>query len=292
MRVGFVGLGSMGNPIARNLRAAGHSLTVYNRSVEKTDALAAAGARVAAVPAEAARQAEVVCTMLADDDAVEAVVFGQDGLAAALPKGAIHISMSTISVALSRRLAQEHAARGQRYAAVPVFGRPEAAEARKLFVVAAGPADVLKECEPLFAAIGQRTFHFGEEPSAANVVKLSGNFLIASVMESLGEAFALTRKYGVDSQELLEMLTNSLFPAPAYKIYGRLIAENKFEPAGFKLTLGLKDVRLVLAAAEASAVPMPVASVIRDHFLEGIAQGQQEWDWSSIAAVVAKNAGL
>jgi len=292
MKIGFIGLGHMGSPMARNLREAGHSLTVYNRSAEKADTLAAAGARVAATPAEAARGAEVVCTMLADDNAVDAVVFGQDGVAAALSKGAIHLSMSTISVALSRRMAQEHAARGQRYAAGPVFGRPEAAEARKLFVVAAGPADVLKECEPLFAAIGQRTFHFGEEPSAANVVKLSGNFLIASAMESLGEAFALTRKYGVDSQEFLEMLTNSLFPAPAYKIYGGLIAANKFQPAGFKLTLGLKDAKLVLAAAEASAVPMPVASVIRDHFLAGIAQGQQDWDWSSIALVAAKNAGL
>ena len=292
MRIGFIGLGHMGSPMARNLREAGHSLTVYNRSAEKADALAAAGARVAATPAEAARQAEVACTMLADDAAVEAVVFGQDGIAGALPKGAIHISMSTISVALSRRLAQEHAARGQRYAAVPVFGRPEAAEARKLFVVAAGPADVLKECEPLFSAIGQRTFHFGEEPSAANVVKLSGNFLIASVMESLGEAFALIRKNDIDPQDFLEMLTNSLFPAPAYKVYGGLIAEGKFQPAGFKLTLGLKDARLVLAAAEASAVPMPIASLVRDHFLAAIAQGQQEWDWSSIALVAAKNAGL
>ena len=289
MKIGFIGLGQMGSPIARNLMKAGHELTVYNRTRSKAASL---GARVANTPADAAREAEVVITMLADDDAVKEVVFGADGLANTLRPGSIHVSMSTISVALSQQLAAEHAEHKQGYVAAPVFGRPQAAEEAKLFVVVAGKPEAVKKCEPLFAVVGQRTFVMGDEAPKANVVKLSGNFLIASVIESLGEALSLVRKYDIDPEKYLEMLTSTLFTAPVYKTYGDLIVNEKFEPAGFRLKLGLKDVRLAMAAAEAQAVPMPVASVIRDHALEGVANGMGDKDWSSLAQVVSKNAGL
>jgi 3-hydroxyisobutyrate dehydrogenase-like beta-hydroxyacid dehydrogenase len=289
MKIGFIGLGQMGSPIARNLIKAGHELTAYNRTRSKAERL---GVKVANTPADAARDAEVVITMLADDDAVQEVVSGADGLANTLRPGAIHVSMSTISVALSQQLAEEHSEHKQGYVAAPVFGRPQAAEEAKLFVVVAGKPEALKKCEPLFAAVGQRTFPMGDAPEEANVVKLSGNFMIASVIECLGEALSLVRKYNVDPQKYLEMLTSTLFAAPVYKTYGDLIVNEKFEPAGFRLKLGLKDVRLAMAAAEAQAVPMPVASVIRDHALEGVANGMGDKDWSSLAQVVSKNAGL
>ncbi len=289
MKVGFIGLGQMGLPMAGNLKKAGHEVIAYNRTRAKAEQL---GARMANTPADAARDAEVVITMLADDVAVKEVVFGANGLASTLRPGAIHVSMSTISVALSQEMAEEHRKHEQGYVAAPVFGRPQAAEAAKLFVVVAGEQEAIKKCEPLFAAMGQRTFFMGDEAPKANVVKLSGNFLIASVIETLGEALSLVRKYDIDPAQYVEMLTSTLFTAPVYKTYADLIVKEQFEPAGFRLKLGLKDVRLALAAAEAQAVPMPVASVIRDHALEGIANGMGDKDWSSLAQVVSKNAGL
>jgi 3-hydroxyisobutyrate dehydrogenase-like beta-hydroxyacid dehydrogenase len=230
--------------------------------------------------------------MLADDAAVEGVFFGEGNGLSALGQGAVHISMSTISVAFSDRLAEAHRKAGQAYVAAPVFGRPEAAAAAKLFVVAAGPEVHLARCQPLFDAIGQRTFIVGDKPSAANLVKLSGNFLLAAMIECLGEAFALVRKGGVDPHAYLEILTNTLFSAPAYKTYGTIIADQKYEPAGFKMSLGLKDIRLALAAADALATPMPVASLVHDHFLSGVAQGAGDSDWSALARLSAANAGL
>jgi 3-hydroxyisobutyrate dehydrogenase-like beta-hydroxyacid dehydrogenase len=200
--------------------------------------------------------------------------------------------MSTISVALSQRLQEAHTQAGSAYAAAPVFGRPEAAAAAQLFIVAAGPREAIERCHPLFEAMGQRTFIVGEDAPAANLVKLTGNFLIASVIESLGEAFALVRKWGVDPSQYLEILTSTLFSAPVYKTYGSLIAQEKYTPAGFKLPLGLKDLNLALAAAEAVAAPMPVASLIRDHFLTAIARGYRELDWSALARITAEDAGL
>ena len=237
MDVGFIGLGQMGQGIALNLVKAGHRVIVYNRTRAKTEALASQGAEVAESMADACRRA-VLITSLTGDEAVEAVIFGDGNGLSTLGKGAIHISMSTISVALSDRLAEAHHKAGQAYVAAPVFGRPEAAAAAKLFVVAAGPDAELARCRPLFDAIGQRTFVIGDKPSSANLVKLSGNFLLAAVIECLGEAFALTRKGGIEPHAYLEILTNTLFSAPAYKTYGTIIANQKYEPAGFKLSLG------------------------------------------------------
>ena len=292
MKIAFLGLGNMGIHMARHLVKAGHDVTVWNRTASKAKELEGQGAKAESSPADAVGHVEVVITMLADDRALESTTFGPDGLIEALPKGAVHISCSTISVALSQRLATEHAHRGQEYIAAPVFGRPEAAEAGKLFVVAAGNPEVIERCRPVLETIGQRLFVMGDKPEMANVVKLGGNFLIASIIESLGEAIALARKYGVDPHEYVDFLTSSLFAAPIFKTYGGIIAGERYSPPGFKMRLGLKDVKLALAAAEAVDMPLPVASIIRDHALTAIARGMEELDWSATAKLAAENAGL
>jgi 3-hydroxyisobutyrate dehydrogenase-like beta-hydroxyacid dehydrogenase len=291
MKVGFIGLGNMGMGMAANLLKAGHELTVYNRTSEKAKPLVEQGARLAKTPGEAA-SGDVVFTMLADDAALERVAFGEGGLIQGLSPGAIHISSSTISVALSEKLTAEHARRGQQFVSAPVFGRAEAAAAAKLFVVAAGPADAVQKCKPLFDAIGQKTFQFGEKPSSANLVKLSGNFLIASTIEILGEVLALVGKGGLDQRGYLDFLTSTLFAAPVYKTYGGLIVDKKYTPAGFVAPLGLKDVRLALAAGEELRVPLPLASLLRDRFLRLLAEGGEELDWSAISRLAMEDAGL
>jgi len=289
MKVGFIGLGHMGAGMAANLLRAGHEVTVYNRTLGKEQALVERGAHAAGRVADAC-QGEAVVTMLADDRAVEGIVFEDQGVIGSLGPGAIHLSMSTISVALSERLARAHAKAGQRFVAAPVFGRPDVAAAGKLFIVAAGAPDAVAACSPLLEALGQKTFSVGDEPQAANLVKLSGNFLLASVIEGLGEAMALVGKAGVDRHQYLELLTSTLFTAPIYKTYGGLIAEGKFEPAGFAAPLGYKDIRLTLAAADSLRVPMPVASLLRDRFLTLLAQGGEALDWSGIGQLAAKDA--
>lgn len=291
MEAAVIGLGKMGAGIAKSLLRAGHRVTVFNRTKARAEALRAHGAVVAATLAEACRS-EVAFTMLADDAALETVVFDEGGILAALPRNAIHVSLSTISVALSDRLTTAHAKANQCFVAAPVFGRPEAAEASRLAVVAAGPDHLIQKCKPLFEAMGPTLWVAGERPSMANVVKLCGNFLIASVLESLSEAIAFARKSGVDGAALMNFLTAGLFNAPVYKTYGDLIVQGKHEPAGFALPLGLKDVRLVLQAAEAASVPMPVASVVRDRFVTAMARGHQDKDWSVIGRVAAEDAGL
>jgi 3-hydroxyisobutyrate dehydrogenase-like beta-hydroxyacid dehydrogenase len=289
MKIGFIGLGHMGSGMALNLLKAGHELTVYNRSPGKAQALVSQGAQVAADVAGACG-CDTIITMLSNDDAVEDVTFGNKGVIASLRSGAIHISMSTISVALSERLAAAHAKAEQRFVAAPVFGRPDAAAAAKLFIVAGGAPDAVEACLPLLRALGQSTFRIGDKPQAANLVKLSGNFLFASVIESLGEAMALVGKAGIDRREYLGFLTSTLFPAPAYKTYGELIAEGHYEPASFAAPLGLKDIRLTIAAAEGLSVPMPLASLLHDRFVRLIAQGGESMDWSGIAQLAAQDA--
>jgi 3-hydroxyisobutyrate dehydrogenase-like beta-hydroxyacid dehydrogenase len=291
MNVGLIGLGNMGSAMARSLLRAGHGVTVYNRTRQRAEALRAEGAIVAATPAEACR-GDAVITMLADDAAVESQVFGRDGILASLPRGGVHISSSTISVALSDKLAAEHTSAGQEFVSAPVFGRPEAAEAAKLAVVAAGPRGVVERFKPIYEALGPKLFIVGEKPSLANTVKLAGNFLIGTVIESMSEAIAFARKSGVDPAALVDFLTSSLFNAPIYKTYGGLIVEGKYEPAGFAVPLGLKDVRLVLQAAESQSVPMPVASLVRDRFLTAIARGNEHSDWTVLGRIAAEDAGL
>jgi len=292
MKVAFVGLGNMGEHMAEHVLKAGHELTVWNRTQSKADKLRSKGARVANTPAEAAHDAEVAITMLADDHAVTSAVNGANGFLQGLPKGAVHISSSTISVALSQQLAQDHAQRGQEYITAPVFGRPEAAAAAKLFIVAAGKKDVVERCAPVLEPMGQRLFYMGEKPEMANVVKLTGNFMIASIVEALGEAVALTRKYGIEPHQYIDFLTNSLFAAPVFKTYGGIIADERYSPPGFKMRLGLKDCKLALAAAESVDIALPFASIVRDHMLTAISRGMEDLDWSATAKLAAENAGL
>ena len=291
MNIGYIGLGKMGSGIVRNLLRAGNKVVVYNRSREKAEAIVKDGAGVANSPAEAAADAEVVMTMLSDDHAAEQVVFGSNGVASGLKKGAIHVSNSTISAAFAVRLMKEHRQRGQGYLSAPVFGRPEAAEAKKLIVAVAGEQALVERVRPLLDAIGRKTVVIGSEAWQANVLKLCGNFMIASMMETFGEAFTVIRKSGMNHHIFLAVM-NELFGSPVYANYGGSIATEKYEPAGFALRLGLKDTRLVLEAAGEVAAPMPFASLLRDHFLSAMANGQEDLDWSSVAKVSARNAGL
>jgi 3-hydroxyisobutyrate dehydrogenase-like beta-hydroxyacid dehydrogenase len=291
MKIGFIGLGHMGTGMAANLLRAGHDLTVYNRTPGKAQPLVSQGARAVTAVADACR-GDVVITMLADDRAVESVTFGNDGVLAKLRGGAIHLSMSTISVALSEQLAETHAKAGQRFVAAPVFGRPEAAAAGKLFIAAGGTPDAVEACMPLFHVLGQSTFLVGDKAQQANLVKLSGNFLMASLIESLGEAMALVGKAGIDRREYLGFLTSTLFPAPVYKTYGELIADGRFRPAQFAAPLGFKDIRFTLAAAESLRVPMPLASLLHDRFVRLLAQDGETMDWSAIGQLAAQDAAL
>ncbi|MDB5721682.1 MAG: 6-phosphogluconate dehydrogenase [Alphaproteobacteria bacterium] len=280
MKIGYIGLGNMGSAIALNLVKAGHEVASWNRSPGKDEALVAAGARRAASPRDAAAGAELVMTMLADDRAVEAVTFGEDGILAAAGD-AIHVSMSTIGVACAERLTEAHGP--GRFVSAPVFGRPEAAAAAKLFVVAAGTAEALERCQPAFAAIGQRSFAIGGHPPQANLVKLCGNFMILSAIEAMAEAMALAARGGVEKAKLLEVLTGTLFSAPIYQTYGAILVEERFRPAGFAAPLGLKDMNLADAAATASRTPMPLLGLLRDHLRAAIADEGEDVDWSALA---------
>lgn len=284
MRIGFIGLGQMGAAIATNLVKAGHEVTVWNRSVTKADALVEAGAIRADGPVDAA-QGDLVMTMLADDRAVEAVVFGDGGIAEA---PALHVGHSTISIALADRLAAESRAGG--YVSAPVFGRPPAAAAGKLFVVVGGAAAALDRCEPVFAVIGQRTFRIGDKPSSANLVKLSGNFMIMAAVEAMAEAMTLAEKGGVDRKTLLEVLTGTLFGAPIYHTYGEILVEDRFRPAGFAAALGLKDMTLADAAATSFGAPMPLLGVVRDHLRSVIATEGPDVDWAGVALAIRRSA--
>jgi 3-hydroxyisobutyrate dehydrogenase-like beta-hydroxyacid dehydrogenase len=292
MKIGFIGLGAMGAAIAANLVRARHDVLVWNRSAEKARPLIDAGAGLAANPKAAAADREVVFTMLADDAALLAVLDGENGLYSGLPRGALHVSMSTIAVSTADQMSVAHRALGQRFLCAPVFGRPQAAAAAKLFVVAGGdPADVTT-ATPLFQAIGQRVFHVGATPSAASLIKLCGNFMILSAIEAMGEAMALAEKGGIPKQQLYEVLTGSLFDSPVYRLYGDIVVHERYQPAGFGAPLGLKDMRLAGQSAEALRVPMPLLNVLRDHLLQTIAQEGDDIDWSGIARIAAKNAGL
>jgi 3-hydroxyisobutyrate dehydrogenase-like beta-hydroxyacid dehydrogenase len=290
MDLGFIGLGAMGAAIAANLLKSGHPMAVWNRSPGAVEALAARGARAAATAAEA-MQADVVFSMLAEDRVVEAVIVESGALAAAR-RGAIHVNLATVSVAFAERMEALHEAHGLSYVAAPVLGRPDLAAAAGLAVLAAGPSAAIETVRPLLALIGASLWPLGDRAHLANVVKIACNFSLASLIETLGEAGALAKAHGVEPAALYAVMTGTLFAAPAYKTYAALIAEHRFEPAGFKLPLGLKDVRLALQAGEAKHVPLPIGSLLRDHMLAAISAGDAEKDWSALSQVAFRNAGL
>lgn len=290
--VAFIGLGAMGKPMASNLVAAGYQVSVWNRTPLPADEIAKHGFKSAETPAIAASRGGVAISMVADDAALAAVTHGPDGLLAGLPAGGLHVSMSTVGVQMAESAAEAHSAAGRRYLAAPVFGRPDAATAAKLWIVAGGAAADVAEAQPLFAALGQGSFHVGEQPDQANTVKLAGNFLLMAMLEALGEAFALTGKAGVPARLVLDILNGALLRSPVYENYGNIAICERFDPPGFKLRLGLKDANLVLAAANAAAVPMPAASLVHDRMLGGVARGAGELDWSAITRLIAEDAGI
>jgi 3-hydroxyisobutyrate dehydrogenase-like beta-hydroxyacid dehydrogenase len=290
--LGFIGLGNMGEPIAANLMQAGHALRVYNRTASKAAQLVAKGASSAKTPADVAEPGGIVCTMLADDRAVEDVCLPAGSFVERLGPGGIHISISTISPATARRLAEHHKKSQVEYVAAPVFGRPEAAAAKRLWICTSGAAEAKQRVQSLLVAISQGIFDFGDDAGAANVVKLCGNFLIASAIEALAETFTLARKNGIDPKSVADFFGKTLFACQVYQGYGKQIAEQKFEPVGFRLALGLKDINLALQTAASSAVPMPLASLLRDRCISAIANGRENMDWTTMALSVAEDAGL
>ena len=290
--IGFIGLGNMGQAMAGTLLAAGYRLRVYNRTPEKAGPLLAQGAEQTPHPGDVAEPGGIVITMLADDRAVEEVVCAESGILKRLGADGIHLSMSTLSPATARRLAEHHERYRTAYVAAPVFGRPEAAAARKLWLCISGPQAAKERVRPILNVLGQGVFDFGEEAGAANVVKLAGNFLLASAIEALAEALTLARKNGIDPAKVASMLSRTLFACPAYHIYGEAIAHERYHPAGFRLSLGLKDINLVLQTAAASTTPMPTASLLHDRFLSMVAQGSADLDWAALALGVAQDAGL
>lgn len=281
MKVGFIGLGAMGSAMASNLIKAGHEVTVWNRSPGPIEPLASLGAKVVKT-ADRAVLGDALFSMLANDQAVRDV-FMAGGLLDAMDKGTVHVNHATISVALARELAGEHAKRGIDYIAAPVFGRPDVAAAGKLNVVAAGRPGVIERMRPLLEAMASRIWPLGDEPERANVVKIAGNFMLGAAIESMAEASALTRAHGVSAADFLEVMTSTLFASPAFQGYGKLIAEQRYTPAGFALPLGYKDIGLALSAADASRVPLPFANVLRDSLLEALSAGDEDVDWSVMA---------
>ncbi len=289
MNVGFIGLGAMGSAMAANLLKAGHTVTVWNRSPAAVQDLVSKGAKGTHAPIEALR-GDAVVSILADDAAVSAVF--TDELLASLPKGLVHVNMATVSLALAQRLVELHARHGLAYVGAPVFGRAEVAVAGKLNIIAGGSDAAIEKVQPLFDAMGHKTWRVGPDPVQAHLVKITGNFMIACVIETLAEALTLVEKGRLDPKVFAEIITNTLFAAPVYKIYADLITNKRYEPAAFKMPLGLKDVGLALAAGQATHTQLPLASLVRDHLAEGIAAGDGEKDWAALASVVARKAGL
>ena len=292
MKVGFIGLGKMGQGMTRRILGGGHDLLVYNRTREKAGDLAAAGATVATSIAEACLGRDIVITMVADDAAVKEVTLSAGGVRDSLIPGAVHLCMGTHSVAAIQALTAAHAQANQTMVCAPVLGRPDAAAAGQLGIVAGGPADAVKQCEPLFQVIGRRTFEAGEKQEGAAAIKLSNNFVLGAAIEAMGEAFSLVRKYGVMPQVLFDVMTDALFASPAYKIYGKIIVDESYDKAGFKTLQGLKDLNLVLAAADQVRVPMPSANNVRDRLLGAIAHGDGDKDWAVMAREQNRASGI
>lgn len=291
-KIGFIGLGHMGLPMAQNLMQAGFDVTVYNRTKEKAQPLIDAGAKLAMKPYEVVEPGCTVITMLANDEAVKEIVKGKDGIAAALGKDETHISMSTVAPTTTDEIYEAHQRHNTAFIAAPVFGRPDVAAAKKLWIAVSGADKTKKEAEPILKNLGQAIYDFGETVAAANVVKLTGNFLIMSALEAIAEALTFAEKNGIDRNKIVEMFGQTMFASPIYQTYGKIIANEKFSPAGFKLPLGFKDINLVLKTAAEVNMPMPLASLLHDRFISAIAKNRAELDWSAIALNVAEDAGI
>jgi 3-hydroxyisobutyrate dehydrogenase-like beta-hydroxyacid dehydrogenase len=292
MKVGFIGIGRMGRGIAGRILTGENDLVVYNRTPGKTDELEQAGARVAASVADACEGREVVVTMVADDAALEEVTLGGAGLRDSLAAGAIHMTMGTHGVAAVRALDAAHSDAGQILVSAHAVGRPDRAAAGQIGIIVGGPPDAVGRLAPLFEVIGRRTFEAGEEPASATAIKLANNFVLGCAIEVMGEAFSLARKYGVDPQVLYELMTDGLFAAPAYEVYGKIMVDEAYDQVGFTADLGLKDANLVLAAASLASLPMPSANVLRDRLLGAVAHGDGGKDWAVVAREQARAGGL
>jgi 3-hydroxyisobutyrate dehydrogenase-like beta-hydroxyacid dehydrogenase len=292
MKVGFIGLGRMGRAIAGRIQAAGLDLIVYNRSPEKTRELAAAGVKVAGTIAQACSDRDIVITMLSDDAALDQVMSGPGGICGSLPAGSIHMIMGTHGTTAIGSCTERHMQAGQLVVGAPVLGRPDAAAAGQLGIVIGGPQPVVQRCRPVIDAIARRVFEAGDKPEHAAIVKLANGLVLACAIEAMGEGFSLIRKYGVDAKVLYDVLTEGLFAAPAYKGYGKLIAEEDYLNVGFTVELGLKDVRLILSAADRQHVPLPALNVLHDRLLSAVAHGSGSKDWAFVAQEQAQSAGL
>jgi 3-hydroxyisobutyrate dehydrogenase-like beta-hydroxyacid dehydrogenase len=292
-KIGFIGLGSMGFNMAKNLITAGYHLQVYNRSADKADELDQESITKCKTPAEAAANVPVVITMLSDDDVVKETVTGKEGVLQTLQKGGLHISMSTISPDIAKELAELHKAAGNSYLAAPVFGRPEAAAAKKLWICVSGSQQSKDTAKPILECVGQGVVDFGEDAGGANVVKIAGNFMIMSSLEIMAEAFTLAEKHGLDRAKVADFFGSTLFNAPIYQNYGKLIANKQYEPVGFKARLGYKDARLAFKLAQQSETPMPVGTAIHNRLLSAVAKGWGDKDWvEAVGRGVTDDAGI
>jgi 3-hydroxyisobutyrate dehydrogenase-like beta-hydroxyacid dehydrogenase len=292
MKVGFIGLGRMGQGIAGNVLGGGHDVAVYNRTASKADALVKDGATLAASVAEVCAGRDVVITMLAHDAALDEVTHAEGGLLQSLPDGAIHLAMGTHSVVVTGQMAEAHDAAGKLFVACPVLGRPDMAAAGQLGLVPGGRADLVDKCRPLLENIGRRTFEAGENPASAASIKVTNNFVLGCAIEAMGEGFALTRKYGVAPAVFYDVLADGMFNCPAYKIYGDIIAKEDYDRVGITATLGLKDANLALQAGEAVGVPLPSGNAWRDRLIGAVAHGDGEKDWAVVGREQARASGL
>lgn len=292
MNVGFIGLGRMGQGMARRILSGGHNLVVYDVAISQAADVVAAGATAAESVADVCKDRDIVVTMLVEDATVTDVALRPGGIRDSLPAGAIHLAMGTHGVAAIRALAAGHGNANQFLVAAPVLGRPDLAASGQLGIVTAGPDDAVHRCKPLFEWIGRRTFHAGALPEAATVVKLSNNLVLGSAMVAMGEGFSLVRKYGVEPQVLYEVMTEGLFAAPAYKGYGKTMVDQTYDHVGSPITVGLKDANLIQAAADLARVPMPGFNVYRDRLLGAVAHGDGDKDQAALAREQARACGL
>ena len=292
MKVGFIGTGRMGGAMVRRLLEAKHEVGVYNRTAAKAKPLADAGAKIMSSIADACRYGDVIYTMLADDSALENVAIQAEGLLAALPKGGIHVCAGTHGIPVIRRIKEAHAGKGQVLVAAPMMGRPELVTAGTAGVFASGPAAAIAKCKPLFDALGRKTFASGDDPEAATAMKIANNFVLGCAMEAMGEGFALTRKYGVDTSVFYDVMTDGLFNCSAYKVYGKIMVDESYSKVGQMAVLGLKDANLALEAGHLASVPLPSGNVWRDRLIGAVAHGDGDKDWAVMALEQARASGL